>query len=86
MHENDIVCFDFRIMEQPDGTQLIDSSVKTPMDALTPEMQVEYMEVDRQLAYMDMLRENQRREAESERKLARNPIRKIASLCGLLQY
>ena len=37
------------------GKQIIDPSIKTPMDALTPEMQIEYMEVDKQVTYSKII-------------------------------
>ena len=35
--------FNFRIIETPDGNQIIDRSLKTPYNALTPLQMVEYM-------------------------------------------
>ena len=53
------------------------------IDALTPEMQAEYMEVHEQLAFMKMIQKNDRRETERGRKLVRNPLHRLACLCGL---
>lgn len=76
--------FDFRIIDTPDGNQIIDRNLKTPYNALTPLQMVEYLEMDNRLAYMDRVERKARAEAERRRKLARNPIYKMACLCGLV--
>ena len=76
--------FDFRIIDTPDGNQVIDRNLKTPYNALTPLQMVEYLEMDNRLAYMDRMERKARAEAERKRKLARNPIYKMACLCGLV--
>lgn len=75
--------FEFRIIDTPDGNQIIDRNLKTPYNALTPLQMVEYQEMD-VLAYMDRVERKARAEAERRRKLARNPIYKMACLCGLV--
>ena len=91
MFKTEVVCFGFRIIDMEDGSQVIDESMKTPMDSLTLEMQAEYMEVHEQLAFMERMRKKERREmdrlkmeAERRRKLARNPFYKFACACGLM--
>jgi len=76
--------FDFRIIETADGNQVIDRSLKTPYNTLTPLQMVEYTEVDIQLAVMNELERKARAEAEHKRKLVRNPIYRLACLCGLI--
>lgn len=76
--------FDFRIIDTPDGNQVIDRNLKTPYNALIPLQMVEYLEMDNRLAYMDRMERKARAEAERKRKLARNPIYKMACLCGLV--
>lgn len=76
--------FDFRIIDIADGNQIIDRNLKTPYKALTPLQIVEYLEMDNRLAYMDRMERKARAEAERKRKLARNPIYKMACLCGLV--
>lgn len=66
--------FEFRIIDTPDGNQIIDRNLKTPYKALTPLQMVEYREMDNRLAYMDRVERKARTEAERRRKLARNPI------------
>ena len=76
--------FNFRIIDTADGNQIIDRNLKTPYNALTPIQMVEYLEMDNRLAYMDRLERKARAEAERKRKLVRNPIYKMACLCGLI--
>lgn len=76
--------FNFRIIDTPDGNQIIDRNLKTPYNALTPLQMVEYLEMDNRLAYMDRMERKARAEAERRRKIARNPIYKMACLCGLV--
>ena len=76
--------FDFRIIDPPDGNQIIDRNLKTPYKALTPLQMIEYLEMDNRLAYMDRMERKARAEAERRRKTARNPIYKMACLCGLV--
>lgn len=76
--------FDFRIIDTADGNQIIDRNLKTPYKALTPLQMVEYLEMDNRLAYMDRMERKAREEVERKRKLARNPIYKMACFCGLV--
>lgn len=76
--------FDFRIIDTTDGNQIIDRNLKTPYNALTAVQMVEYLEMDNRLAYMDRMKRKAREEAERKRKLVRNPIYKMACLCGLV--
>jgi|GluameStandDraft_1065615.scaffolds.fasta_scaffold99277_2 hypothetical protein len=76
--------FNFRIIDTPDGNQIIDRNLKTPYKALTTLQMVEYLEMDNRLAYMDRVERKARAEAERRRKIARNPIYKMACLCGLV--
>lgn len=76
--------FNFRIIDTPDGNQIIDRTLKTPLNALTPLQMLEYNEMDNRLAYMDRMERKARVEEEHRRKIARNPIYKMACLCGLV--
>lgn len=78
------VVFDFRIVEAGNSSQIIDRTLKTPVNVLTLDQVMEYMEVDSQLAIADRMKRRARREAERERKLARNPLWKIACFCGIV--
>ena len=76
--------FDFRLIDTVDGNQIIDRKLKTPYNALTPLQMVEYVEMDVRLSFMDRMERKIRRESENKRKLARNPLWRIACFCGLL--
>ena len=82
MERMENIMFDFRIIDTADGNQIIDRNLKTPYNALTPLQMVEYLEMDNRLDYMDRL--EREAEAERRRKIARNPIYKMACLCGLV--
>ena len=84
MERMENIMFEFRIIDTPDGNQIIDRNLKTPYKALTPLQMVEYLEMDNRLAYMDRMERKARAEAERRRKIARNPIYKMACLCGLV--
>lgn len=46
--------FNFRIVDTPDGNQVIRRDLKTPYSALTPLQMVEYVKMDVQLTIMDI--------------------------------
>ena len=76
--------FNFRLINTPDGNQIIDCSLKTPYDSLTPLQMVEYTEVDNRLAYMERMEREQKRETERKRKLSYRFIHKLAYVCGIM--
>lgn len=76
--------FDFRIIDTPDGNQIIDRRLKTPYNALTPIQMVEYAEMDTQIEIMDRMERKSRAEENRRRKLEKNPLWKIACFCGLI--
>lgn len=76
--------FNFRIIDTADGTQIIDRQLKTPYSSLTPVQMVEYTEMDARLSFMDRIERKARREAEHQRKMARNPFYKLACVVGIL--
>lgn len=84
MERMENIMFEFRIIDTVDGNQIIDRNLKTPYKALTPLQMVEYLEMDNRLAYMDRMERKARAETERQRKIARNPIYKMACLCGLV--
>lgn len=69
-HTDEIVYFDFRVIKAEDGSEVINRTLKTSMDALTLEQQMEYMEIDDALAISDALGKKQRAEEAKQRKLA----------------
>ena len=76
--------FNFRLINRADGNQIIDTTLKTPYDRMTPIEMMEYMEVDARLAYMDRMERKQQREAERKQKFTCRFIHKVACMCGLV--
>ena len=76
--------FNFRLINTPDGNQIIDTTLKTPYDSITPVEMLEYMEVDNRLAYMERIEKKQQREAERKRKFTYKLFHKVACICGIM--
>lgn len=77
-------CFDFRIIDMSDGNQIIDMGIKTPYEALEPIQMLEYSEMDAQLAIMERIARETRRQEEQQRKNSYSLLYKAASLFGLI--
>ena len=73
--------FNFRLFNTPDGNQIIDRTLKTPYNSLTPFQMLEYMEVDSQLSFMERLEKKQKRQQERR---VKNPLWKLACICGIV--
>lgn len=58
--------FNFRIINTPDGNQIIDHTLKTPYSSLTPVQMVEYTEMDNQLTFMDRMERKAKRKEEKK--------------------
>ena len=52
--------FSFRIIDTADGNQVIDKTLYTPYDSLTPSKMMEYIEVDKQVFAMERAKRQQR--------------------------
>ena len=76
--------FNFRLINTPDGNQIIDTTLKTTYDTLTPLQMVEYTEVDNRIAYMERMERKQKREAERQRKFTYKLFHKVACACGIM--
>ena len=76
--------FNFRLINTPDGNQVIDTTLKTPYDSITPIEMVEYMEVDARLEYMKRIERKQQREAERKQKFTYRFMYKVACMCGIM--
>ena len=76
--------FNFRLINTPDGNQVIDTTLKTLYSSLTPLQMMEYMEMDNQLAYIERMEEKQQREAERKRKFIYRFFHKVACMCGIM--
>lgn len=78
------IMFGFRIINLPDGTQIIDTTLETLYSDLTPLQMVEYIEMDVQFEIMDRMERKRKEEAERKRRLTRNPLYRLACMCGLV--
>ena len=76
------IMFDFRIINMPNGTDVIDTTLKTPYSSLTHAQMEDYVETDKRLAYMERMKEKAYKKAEHKRKM-RNPLYRLACMCGL---
>ena len=76
--------FDFRLINTPDGNQIIDFTLKTPYSSITPLQMEEYIEIDNQLAYMEWMERKQKREAERNQKFTYKFMHKVACMCGIM--
>ena len=76
--------FNFRLINTPDGNQIIDTTLKTPYDSITPIEMLEYMEVDARLAYMERMERKQKREVERKQKFSYRFMHKVACMCGIV--
>ena len=76
--------FNFRLINTPDGNQIIDTTLKTPYSSLTPLQMEEYIEMDNQLEYMKRMERKQKREAEHKRKFTYRFMHKLAYVCGIM--
>ena len=76
--------FNFRLINTPDGNQIIDTTLKTPYDSITPIEMMEYIEVDARLEYMERMERKQKREAERKRKFTYKLFNKVACMCGIM--
>ena len=76
--------FNFRLINTPDGNQIIDTTLKTPYDSITPIEMMEYIEVDARLEYMKQMERKQKSEAERQRKISYKLFHKVACMCGIV--
>ena len=76
--------FNFRLINTPDGNQIIDTTLKTPYSSLTPLQMVEYVEVDVQLAIMDAMERKEQIETSRKKKFVFRLARKVACMCGIM--
>lgn len=76
--------FNFRIINTADGNQIIDRKHTTSYEELTPIQMVEYVELEARLYHMDRIERNARKAADKKRKLAKNPLYRMACVARLL--
>ena len=75
--------FEFRIINQPDGSQVIDNTLKTPYSSLTLEQFQEYVEVSKCVEFLELLKIKERRE-ERKQKFVYKILHKVACVCGIM--
>ncbi len=76
--------FNFRIISMSEGDQIIDLSLKTPYDSLTPVQMIEYEEVYREIEWIERQKRKAKKEAEHQRKHEKNPFYRLACFCGIV--
>lgn len=76
--------FNFRLINTPDGNQVIDPSLKTPYDSLTATEMIGYIEVANRMTYMERVERQKQKDEKRKYKLARNPLWKLACFCGIV--
>ena len=76
--------FNFRLINTPDGNQVIDTTLKTPYNSITPIEMVEYKEVEDALYYEEIQKRKQRREEAHKQKLSYKLFHKVACMCGIM--
>ena len=76
--------FNFRLINTPDGNQVIDTTLKTPYDSITPIQMMEYIEIDRHMATIERMEKKQKREAEKQNKISYKLFHKVACMCGIM--
>lgn len=74
--------FNFRIITCGDGTDVIDTTLKTLYNSLTHAQMEDYIEMDNNLAYMGRVKEEERKKAEREQKIVKNPLYRMACALG----
>ena len=76
--------FEFRIINQPDGSQVIDNTLKTPYSSLTLEQFQEYVEVSKCVEFLELLKIKERRETVRKQKFLYTLFHKVACVCGMM--
>lgn len=76
--------FEFRLINTADGNQVIDRRLKTPYESLDLIQFMEYLETEESLDYMDRVEKKAKQKSEHMKKLAKNPLYRIACVLGLV--
>lgn len=76
--------FEFRLINTADGNQVIDRRLKTPYESLDLVQFLEYLETEESLDYMDRVEKKAKQKAEHMKKIAKNPLYRIACVLGLV--
>lgn len=78
------VYFNFRLINLPNGDQIIDQTLRTPTNALTAVQMTEYLEIENAIFFSERMARKMQKEAEQQRKIARNPLYRIANAFGII--
>ena len=76
--------FNFRLINTPDGNQIIDTTLKTPYDSITAVEMMEYIEVDARLEHMRRMERKQQRDAERNHIFTYAFMHRVACMCGIM--
>ena len=76
--------FEFRLINTPDGNEVIDFTLKTPYSSIKYLQMIEYIEMDNQLEYMKRMERKQKKEAERKQKFTYKFMHKVAGMCGIM--
>lgn len=77
--------FNFRIINLPDGNQVINENLMTPYSSLTAAQFIEYQEVDNQLLYMHRMKEQRIKEQKKQSKMLHSPIYRLMIILGIMR-
>ena len=75
--------FNFRLINLPDGNQIIDTTLTTSYSNLTPLQMIEYIEVDNQIAVMERI-ERQKQKVDKKNSFIKKLLWKLLYICGII--
>ena len=78
------VYFNFRLINLPNGDQIIDQTLRTPTNALTAVQMTEYLEIENAIFFSERMARKMQKEAEEQRKKSRRLLYRLACLFGIL--
>lgn len=73
--------FNFRLINMSDGSQVIDTTLKTPYDSITPLQMLDYIEVDEKISNMERL---EKKNITSKKR--HNILSKLVYFCGIMLH
>lgn len=75
--------FNFRLINLPDGNQIIDTTLTTSYSNLTPLQMIEYIEVDNQIAVMERIK-RQKQKADKKSSFIKKLLWKLLYICVII--
>ena len=73
--------FNFRLIDLPDGNQIIDTTLTTLYSSLTPLQMIDYIEVDNQIAIMERI---ERQKQKADKNLLKKLLWRLLYICGII--